>query len=169
MAAGKARARALVLLSPSAPWGVAGGSMEEAAQVFGLMSLGAYWTTAVEPDFSVFAGASADRLGKAAQRATFSRLSPESGRALHETVCWWLDPFMTTAAPPALGNPPTLVLSGGRDQIHAPTLARQIAGRCRADFKLFDEMSHWLVAEPGYLDVAQTALAWLPTSARAAA
>lgn len=167
MAAAKVSVRALVLISPSPPWGVSGGSIEEATQAFGLMSLGAYWTQAIEPDFSVFAGASADRFSPAAQKAMFERLVPESGRALHETIGWWLDPFMTTAVGPI--SAPTLVLTGGRDQIHSPALARQIAERCGADFRAFDAMSHWLISEPGHEDVADAVLRWLPSSAKAAA
>lgn len=167
MAAAKAQVKALVLLAPSPPWGVSGGSIEEAAQSFGLMSLGAYWTQAIDPDFSIFAKASADRFSHAEQRAMYERLVPESGRALHETISWWLDPFMTTAAGPV--SAPTLVLAGGRDQIHPPALARQIAERCGADFRRFDEMSHWLISEPGHEEVADAVLRWLPTSAKAAA
>jgi pimeloyl-ACP methyl ester carboxylesterase len=169
LAAAKAKVAAMALLSPSPPWGVSGGSMEEAAQVMGLMSLGPYWTGAVPPDFSVFVTASADRLSAAEQKATFARLTPESGRALFETIQWWLDPFLTTSVMPALGGPPILVLSGGRDQIHSPALARQVAERCGADFRVFMEMSHWLIGEPGYEEVADAVLRWLPTRTKAAA
>lgn len=169
MAAARARVAALALLSPSPPWGVSGGSIEEAAQVMGLLSLGPYWTTAVPPDFSVFATASADRLPPAEQRAVFERLVPESGRALFETIQWWLDPFLTTSVTPALGGPPILVLAGGRDQIHSPGLARQIAERSGADFRVFMDMSHWLIGEPGYEEVADAVLRWLPAKAKAAA
>jgi pimeloyl-ACP methyl ester carboxylesterase len=169
MAASRTRVRAMVLLAPSPPWGVTGGSLEEAAQSFGLMSLGAYWTQAIEPDFSIFAGSSADRFSREEQKAMFARLVPESGRALYETLSWWLDPFLTTAAGPPLGGPPVLVLSGGRDRIHSPALARQIAERMGADFRQFDAMSHWLVAEPEHAEVSDAVLRWLPTAAKAAA
>jgi pimeloyl-ACP methyl ester carboxylesterase len=169
MAAGKARVQALVLLAPSPPWGVTGGSLEEAAQSFGLMGLGAYWTQAVEPDFSVFASTSADRLSRAEQKAMFDRLTPESGRALYETLSWWLDPFMTTAVGSPLGAPPCLVFAGGRDKIHSSALVRQTAARLGADFRQIDEMSHWLIAEPGHREVAEAVLRWLPASTRAAA
>ena len=40
MAATRARVSALILLAPSAPWGVVGSSLEEAASAFGLYALG---------------------------------------------------------------------------------------------------------------------------------
>lgn len=169
MAASRARVSALVLLAPSAPWGVSGGSLEEAAQSFGLLGLGAYWAQALEPDFGIFAGTSANRLALDEQKAVYRRLVPESGRALYETLSWWMDPFMTTSAGPPLGGPPVLVISGEMDRIHSPALARQIAERMGADFRQFDGMSHWLIAEPEHGEVADTVLRWLPTSVKAAA
>ncbi len=169
MAASKARVSALVLLAPSAPWGVSGGSFEEAAQSFGLMGLGAFWAQSLDPDFSIFASTSADRLSPTEQKALFQRMVPESGRALYETLSWWMDPFMTTSAGAPLGAPPVLVVSGGRDRIHPPALARQIGGRIDADFRQFDAMSHWLIAEPEHGEIAEAIVGWLPASARAAA
>jgi pimeloyl-ACP methyl ester carboxylesterase len=169
LAAAKVRAKAMVLLSPSPPWGVAGGSMEEAAQAIGLLSLGAYWIQAVEPDFALFRDYSVDRMDEAAQRAAYGRLTSESGRALFETLNWWLDPLMTTSVRPALGGPPIMAACGGKDQIHSPSLAKQTADRCGATLRVFPEMSHWLTGEPGHEAVAQTVLDWLSAEARAAA
>ena len=169
MAAARRKVRALVLIAPSAPWGVSGGSVEEAAQAFGLMGLGAYWANAVEPDRAMFESYSADRLSPEARRAAFERLVPESGRALFETVSWWLDPFMTTSVGPAVGSPPVLVLAGGRDQVHPPALVRRTAQRCGGELEVFPQMSHWLIGEPGYRSVADRTLAWLSSEARAAA
>ncbi len=169
LAAAKVRAKAIVLLSPSPPWGVAGGSMEEAAQAIGLLGLGAYWIQAVDPDFSLFSGYSVDKMAPADQRAAYARLTPESGRALFETLNWWLDPLMTTSVRPALGSPPILAACGGRDQIHGPSLVRQTAERCGAALRVFPDMSHWLIGEPGFDAVAKSVLDWLSAEARAAA
>ncbi|HEX5379459.1 MAG TPA: alpha/beta fold hydrolase, partial [Phenylobacterium sp.] len=53
LAARKAPLRALILLAPSPPWGVAGSSMEEAVTAFGLHMLGPFWMQAVNPDRSL--------------------------------------------------------------------------------------------------------------------
>jgi pimeloyl-ACP methyl ester carboxylesterase len=103
------------------------------------------------------------------RKAVFARMTPESGRALWETLNWWLDPFMTTLVPAAAIGAPALVLAGGRDVIHPPATVKQTAARLGADFRVLREMSHWLPGEPGWDEVAQGCLEWLPSGLRAAA
>jgi alpha-beta hydrolase superfamily lysophospholipase len=93
----------------------------------------------------------------------------ESGRALWETFQWWMDPFMTTAVPPGRIKAPVLALAGGSDHIHPPAAVRQTAARLGASFRAYDGMSHWLIGEPGYEQLADDCLAWLARAQRAAA
>jgi pimeloyl-ACP methyl ester carboxylesterase len=169
MAATRRPVRNLILLAPSAPWGVPGGSMEEAAAVIGLMSLGAYWTQAIAPDAGLARSYSLDRLSSAEREAAVARMVHESGRALWETFQWWMDPFMTTSVSPGRIKAPVLALAGGADHIHPPAAVRQTAARLGAAFRAYDGMSHWLIGEPGYEEVAQDCLAWLRQTAKVAA
>jgi pimeloyl-ACP methyl ester carboxylesterase len=169
IAATRRRVRSLILLAPSAPWGVPGGSMEEAAAVIGLMSLGAYWTQAVAPDAGIARSYSLDRMPPAEREATAARMAHESGRALWETFQWWMDPFMTTTVSPVRIKAPVLALAGGGDCIHPPAAVRQTAARLGASFRAYDGMSHWLIGEPGYEAVAEDCLSWLARAERAAA
>jgi pimeloyl-ACP methyl ester carboxylesterase len=161
MAATKAPLAALILLAPSAPWGVAGASLEEAASAFGLYALGAFWAQAVEPDDAVARLYSLDRMDKARSKAITSRMTAESGRALFETLNWWLDPFMTTQVDAGRVRAPVLAASGAADLIHPPSTVRQTAARLNADTRLFEDMSHWLIGEPGWEAVAAACLDWL--------
>ena len=156
----------LMLLAPSAPWGVTGASMEEAASAFGLYALGPYWLQSIPPDRTLSDQFSVDRLPAAERAQLFSRMTSESGRALFETLNWWLDPMMTTRLAPSTA--PTLVVAGGRDTIHPPATVRQTAERLGADFLLFEEMSHWLPGEPGWEVVAAAGLEWLQRPPKAA-
>ena len=160
MAAAKAPVRALVLLAPSPPWGVAGASMEEAVSALALHALGPFWLQAVEPDYASARLYSLDRLDKAEREAAFARMTAESGRALWETLNWWLDPFMTTSVAVDRIKAPAMVAVGARDMIHPPATVRQTAERLKADFRVFDGMSHWLLAEPGWDTVAKACLEW---------
>jgi pimeloyl-ACP methyl ester carboxylesterase len=169
IAATRRRLGGLILLAPSAPWGVPGGSMEEAAAVIGLMSLGAYWTQAVAPDAGIARTYSLDRMAPAEREATAARMGPESGRALWETFQWWMDPFMTTNVAPARIKAPVLALAGGGDRIHPPAAVRQTAARLGGAFRAYDGMSHWLIGEPGYEQVAEDCLAWLARAQKVAA
>jgi pimeloyl-ACP methyl ester carboxylesterase len=160
MAAAKAPVQALILLAPSPPWGVPGASMEEAASAMTLHALGPFWLQAVDPDFASARLYSLDRLDTASRKATFDQMTAESGRALWETLNWWLDPFMTTSVSTDRIKAPALVVVGARDMIHPPATVRQIAERLGADYRVFGDMSHWLLAEPGWEDVAKACLEW---------
>ncbi len=161
MAAAKAEIAALILLAPSAPWSVSGQSLEEAASAFGLYALGPFWAQAVEPDQAVAHLYSLDRMEEGQGKAVAKRMVAESGRALFETLNWWLDPFMTTQVDPVRVRAPVLAVSGGADLIHPPSTVRQTAERLNAEVQVFDGMSHWLIGEPGWERVADACLEWL--------
>ncbi|MGZ3402102.1 MAG: alpha/beta fold hydrolase [Phenylobacterium sp.] len=161
LAARRARIRALVLLAPSPPWGVMGSSMEEAATAVGVQVAGLFSSGAMEPDRGLMRTYSLDRMGKAGRDAAVARLRPESAMAVRETLNWWLDPFMTTSVGPGAIAAPSLVISGQGDVVHSPTTARAVAERIGATLKVMPGMSHWLVGEPGWETVAETALRWL--------
>ena len=161
MAAARAPIAGLILLAPSAPWGIQGGTMEEAISAVSLYALGPFWSLAVAPDYSLAKQYSLDRMEHADRRAVYDRMVPESGRALWETLNWWLDPFMTTQVSTHRINAPVLAVAGGRDLIHPPTTVRQTAARLGAEVLVFPEMSHWLPGEPGCEDVAAACLDWM--------
>jgi pimeloyl-ACP methyl ester carboxylesterase len=161
MAAGQVRSAGVVLMAPSPPWGVSGSTMEEAVSALGLYALGPYWTMAIDPDYSTFSRYGVDRLPQAERHAVFRRMRPESGRALFETLNWWLDPFMTTSVHPGRINAPILALAGERDVIHPPATIRETARRLGAQVEVLPKMSHWLPAEPGWETAADLCLAWL--------
>lgn len=165
MAAMRTPVAGLVLLAPSAPWGVAGSTMEEAVSAVSLYALGPYWAQAVQPDYASFRRFAVDRLPSAARHALHARMRPESGRALFETLNWWLDPFMTTAVDAARIGAPILAIAGGHDVVHPPATVRETARRIGASFEIMPEMSHWLPGEPGWQAVAARCLAWIEAAA----
>ena len=161
LAARRSKIRALVLLAPSPPWGVASSSLEEAATAFGVQMMGAFSSGALQPDKSLMRTYSLDRMPRADQDAAVARLRPESAMAVRETLNWWLDPFMTTSVGPGAITAPSLVISGQADVVHSPATARSTAERIGAAFPVMPGMSHWLVGEAGWENVAETALRWL--------
>jgi len=167
MAAARAPVSRLILLAPSPPWGVSGATLEEAVSAVSLYALGPYWMQAIAPDYSVVRRYSLDRLPRDERKALFGRMTAESGRALWETLNWWLDPFMTTSA--GRIDAPVLALAGGRDVVHPAATVRQTAARLGGHCEVFPEMSHWLPGEPGWEAVAQAALDFIASEARAAA
>jgi len=161
LAARQAPVEALVLLAPSAPWGVAGSSMEEAVTALGLHLLGPFWAQSVAPDAGLARRYSLDRMPRDDREAAAARMGHESGRALWETLNWWLDPFMTTSLGPGPLGLPCLVIGGERDVVHPPGTVRQTAERLGAEFIEAPGMSHWLIGEPGWQEIAEIAQGWL--------
>ncbi|MBX3480031.1 MAG: alpha/beta hydrolase [Caulobacter sp.] len=168
LAAARVPLASLILLAPSAPWGVYGSTMEEGVSAVSLYALGPFWLQAIGPDYHLASTYSLDRLDRAARKTLYGRMTPESGRALWETLNWWLDPFMTTRAPSRL-DAPVLAVAGGRDIIHPASTVRQTANRLGGETIVFDDMSHWLPGEPGWDEVAARCLDWLAGRSRTAA
>ncbi len=170
MAATRARVSGLILLAPSAPWGVTGSTAEEAISAVSLYALGPYWALAVDPDYPAARRYLFDRMPRALRRDAFARLVPESGRALWETLNWWLDPFATTLVRAGGMRAPVLAIAGALDAIHPAATVRATAHRIGGETLVFPGMSHWLVGEPGWEDVAGACLDWIAgLSARDAA
>lgn len=169
MAARRANARALVLLAPSAPWGIHGSSLEEAMTALGVSVADPFWLGSVNADRSLMRMHGLDRVPQAERSAILDRMVPESTRAVREVLNWWLDPFMTTSVGSGPLPCPSLAIAGERDVVHPTGTVRQTAERIGADFRVMPGMSHWLIGEEGWEDVAQVALEWLASDARAAA
>ena len=120
----------------------------------------------MSPDLNLMQGYSLDRMPEGARRPILERLRPESGRALWETLNWWLDPMMTTSLGVSGANAPALVLVGERDVVHPPATARQTAARIGAEVFALPGMSHWLPGEPGWEGAAGRALSWMDAQTR---
>jgi pimeloyl-ACP methyl ester carboxylesterase len=168
LAARKAPVAAVVLFSPSPPWGVAGYSMEEAVTAFGVQMMSPV-AGVLQPDLDLMRAFSVNRLRPREREAVLQRLRPESGRALRETLTWWLDPFMTTSIGPGPLQAPTLVFAGGEDRVHTEETVRRTAERLGGELRVLKGMSHWPFREPGGEGLAGEVLAWLDRAGRAAA
>lgn len=161
MAARRIEARALVLLAPSAPWGVHGSSVEEALTAFGVHMADPFWMGALPPDRGLMRLHGLDRVPRAEQGAILDRMVPESGRAVREVLNWWLDPFMTTSVGAGTLPMSSLVVAGERDVVHPTATVRQTATRIGADYAVMRGMNHWLIGEAGWERVAADVQDWL--------
>ncbi|MDZ4372943.1 MAG: alpha/beta hydrolase [Phenylobacterium sp.] len=169
LAARRTSARALVLLAPSPPWGVTGSTIEEAITAFGVHLVDPFWSGSVTPDRHLMRHHSLDRTPKVLRDEILARLRPESGRAVREVLNWWLDPFMTTSVGAGRLPMPSLALVGDRDVVYPAMTVRQTADRVGAAFQVMPGMSHWLIGEEGWEDVASVALNWLDSALVSAA
>lgn len=167
VAAARTPVAGLVLLCSSAPWGVMPTTLDEHGANFGLTLLGDYWRRPIPPDYRVARSTTLDRLERDHARRTFARFVPESGKAVLETVQWWLDASMASAAPVYRITAPILAIAGGADRVNPASTVRRVVNRfpnAQAAYREFPEMSHWPMGETEAPDVQATIFDWLTST-----
>lgn len=155
-------ARALVLLAPVAPWGILPRTRWEMETIYSLMKAHIA-NKPVMPNFQVAAEYSMDRIPPALQRDIFARLVPESGRALYETLLWWMDWTAASYVSARRVQVPILVLCGSDDKVTPPATCRAVARRYpgRAVYREIAGLSHFTFGEPQEDAVIGTVADWL--------
>ena len=154
---------ALVLLAPSAPWGVPPSTLFEIASAQAMLLNVGFWNSVLKPDEHIAGRHSLDRMSGAGRDAVMARFVPESGRAIFEIMHWGMDMRRASEVDVREVDCPLLVIAGGEDRLHPPATMERVAALygARADYEKFPGMSHWLVGEPGWEKIAARALAWL--------
>jgi pimeloyl-ACP methyl ester carboxylesterase len=163
MLAAKRDVRAMILLAPSAPWGIPPSTLFEIASAQAMLLNVGFWNTIIKPDQHIGGRHALDRMPKAERDRIQAHFVPESGRATFETMHWGLDMRRAAEVDTAKITCPLLVLAGGEDRINPPGTVERVAAlyRDRATYEKISGMSHWLLAEPGWDRIAEGALSWL--------
>jgi pimeloyl-ACP methyl ester carboxylesterase len=165
MLAARCAVRAIVLLSPSAPWGVPPATMFEFASAGAMLLTGDFWTKPIWPSYEIAAANTLDRLPDDERQAVFARFVPESGLATFEIMHWAFDVRRASAVDAEAVRCPVLCLSGSEDRVNPPATVRAIARRYRdrADYEDLPGHSHWMIGEPGWDAAAARVLSWIDT------
>jgi non-heme chloroperoxidase len=163
MLAARHRVRALVLLAPSAPWGLLPSTPFEFFSAQALYLDGAFWRKPLLPRDWIAEANALDLVPARGRDAILSRLVPESGLATFEVIHWLFDLHRATLVNSRDVACPILCLVGARDRINPPPTVRRISRRYggRARFEILPDHSHWLVGEPGWERIAAGSLDWL--------
>ena|SRR5438874_2386440 len=163
MLATRVETRALILLAPSAPWGVPPTTLFEIGAAQAMHLHPGYWNQVLEPSRDVALAHSLDKLPRHMRDEVFNRFVPESGRATFEIMNWGLDLNHASAVEADAVQCPLLLLTGSEDRINPPSTVARIAAlyNDRATAEVLDGMGHWLIGEPGWERLAARALEWL--------
>jgi len=161
--AARVKSAALILLAPSAPWGVAPTTLFEIGASHAMHLRPGYWNAVLEPSRDVALASSLDRLPRHMRDEVFGRFVPESGRATFEIMSWGLDLNRGSGVDADAVTAPLLFLTGSEDKINPPSTVACIAAlyKERATAEVLDGMGHWLIGEPGWEKLVERALAWL--------
>ncbi|WP_374631862.1 alpha/beta hydrolase [Ferrovibrio sp.] len=158
--------RAAILLAPVAPWGVLPHSWQEIASGFALMwKGGTFWNKALPPDRQLALDYAMAHLPPSLQRDALNRLVPESGRALFESLMWWLDWQAASHVKFHDLKCPLLILVGEDDRVTPPSSCRAIARHYpgRAVYRELPGMGHFLFGESNEALLFQECADWLET------
>lgn len=163
MLASRMEIRALVLLAPSAPWGVPPTTLFEIGAAHAMHLQPGYWNSVLEPNRDVALAHSLERLPRDMRDDVFGRFVPESGRATFEVMNWGLDLNHASEVKADAVRCPILCLTGSEDRINPPSTVERVAALYgdRATAEVLDGMGHWLIGEPGWEKLADRALTWL--------
>jgi pimeloyl-ACP methyl ester carboxylesterase len=163
MLAARRPARALVLLSPMPPQGVNVLSRASLRMFRTTLARWGFWRRPTRPAFPAAAASMLAELPPEDRRAVYDRLVHESGRAACESGFWFLDPHRAKYVDTSQIVVPVLVVAGGRDLLHPPTMMRRVAGRYapHSTYQEFAGSGHWLAGEPGWPRVAEYVAGWL--------
>jgi len=155
---------AVVLLSPSAPWGVMPSSLREALTPAAIaLTVGPYWLRTISPEYSVAMESCLHNLPKRRARAAFDRFVPESGLAVFETWHWTWDPRRASWVDPRAIKAPVLIAVGADDRVNSPRTAASLAQRYRLPsehLQIHDGHAHWLLSEPGWERIVGDVIVW---------
>jgi pimeloyl-ACP methyl ester carboxylesterase len=152
----------LVLASPAPRAGIVPPTDPEKQLCRDLMSIGPFWTRAIDPNFELACFYTLNLLPKDAQSRVFDQFGPESGRALFETFFWMFDQTGATAVETDAVRCPVLCLSGAQDNIVSLETARQTAGAYpQSAFWTLKDHAHMLLIEPGAEKIAGRIADWL--------
>jgi len=160
--AGEGLAESLVLVSPAPRSGILPPTGPEEQLCQDLMTLGDFWTRALDPNFDLACLYTLNLLPKNQQHRVFDLFGPESGRALFETFFWMFDRTGATAVDTEAVRCPVLCLSGAEDHIVSLETARETARVYpQAEFWELENHAHMLLVEPGADKIAERIADWL--------
>jgi len=160
--------KAAVCITPATPWGILGLRWSVMRSFWSAIWRLRFFSKPHLPTQAEAAYAMMHLLSPQEQRQAYSRFVHESGRASAEIGFWLLDGRKASAVDAAGIKCPVLVVAGGQDRITPAAVVRKLEKKYRAmgRYKEFPEHAHWILAEPGWQDVAGYIHGWLKDAAK---
>lgn len=120
---------------------------------------GPFWRLPHLPSYEAMRWGVLNGFDEEEARELYATLIPESGRCFFEIAFWYLDRHRAALINAADIKCPMLFMTGSRDRITAPRLARKTVEYFgpKARFELKPGHGHWLPSEPGWEMIAARA------------
>lgn len=163
--------RAGVAISPAPPRGVLALYPTTIRSNFGVLRRWGGWRKIVPPSLDEFSYGFLNNIEPAQRRGIYeAQAVPETGRIFFEAAFALLDRGQATRVNFAnSARAPLLITSGTRDHNVTAAMVRVNYGKYRAstartEYREFSGRSHWVIAEPGWDDVAVQIHRWLASA-----
>lgn len=168
MLAAKGLAESLVLLTPASPRGILALTPSVLWSFHEVITRWGFWRKPMRQSFKNAVYSMLHLLPPDERRAAYERFVYESGRAASEIGFWIFDRAKATAVNAAKINCPVLVIGGAHDRITPVSVVRKVAARYKrtSTYKEFSDHAHWVIAEPGWQEIAAYIDGWLKSLAR---
>jgi pimeloyl-ACP methyl ester carboxylesterase len=161
--AARGLARAIVLLTPAAPAGIMALRPSVIRSFWSTLTRPGFWRLPHRPTFEEACYSTLNMLQPDEQRATYDLFVHESGKAAAEIGFWIFDQERASSVDENEVKCPVLVVAGAEDRITPPTVVRKVARKYgpTTQYAEAEGHGHWLMAEPGWQQVAETVADWL--------
>jgi pimeloyl-ACP methyl ester carboxylesterase len=155
-------AKSLVLLTPASPSGIIALKPSVIKSFWSVLTTWGFWRKPMRQTFSEATYSMLHLLPEKEQKETYGKFVYESGRAAFEIGYWLLDSKNASKVDESKVTCPVLVIAGAEDRITPASVVRNVAKKYRgATYKEFTNHAHWVMAEPGWQDVAEYIGGWL--------
>ena len=156
-------ARALVLMTPAPPYGIMALRPSVIRSFWSALTRWEFWKRPHRPTFDEAVYAMLHLLPPEEKRATYDRFVHEAGRAAAEIGFWMFDRKKAAQVDEEKIEVPMLIIGGSQDRITPATVTRNIADKYAsvATYREFPGHAHWIMAEPGWDEVAEYVSGWL--------
>jgi pimeloyl-ACP methyl ester carboxylesterase len=156
-------AKGLVLLTPAPPSGINALIYSVIKSSWSALTTWGFWRKPHRLPFQASVYAMLHLLPAEEQKAVYDRFVYESGRAASEIGFWFLDFKGASKVDQSNVSCPVLVVAGAEDRITPASVVRKVANKYEAisTYKEFENHAHWVIAEPGWEEIAEFASDWL--------
>ncbi len=157
-------AKAIVLLTPAPPSGNWMCLKPSVVRSFWSIQMKwGFWKKPMRQTFNMAVYSMLHLLPPEEQKATYEKFVYESGRAMFEIGYWFLDSRTAAKVDASKVTCPVLVVAGAEDRITPTSIVRAIAEKYKSvsTFKEIEGHAHWMVAEPGWEEIAAYTADWL--------
>jgi pimeloyl-ACP methyl ester carboxylesterase len=153
-AAEAGRCRAIVLVAPTPPRGVAIRPPASALPFYANVLPAILTGRPMVPPYEVVARVALKCLPEAQRHRIYEEFVPESGLVLRDLA-------LGTPVDGAKVQCPILVVGAGKDGVCSPRVARAIARHYQAELREYPENDHWIIEDPAWEVAAGDIARWI--------